>query len=168
MVNSDKVFFFLNIIIWILFYVILYLSFTYQNTETQIGSTVNASDNGVDIESNGNSNIESVAVDYDVNASEEASSVIKDILSGTYITRNGYKFHFGANGYYSGFFDSSNIYIEGGSYELKETNNKMIIRIISPDASKMVVYELLMNGPKGFLLIYEPTGFTMKMEKVNE
>ena len=44
----------------------------------------------------------------------------------------------------------------------------MIIRIISPDASKMVAYKLLMNGSKGFLLIYEPTGFTMKMEKVNE
>lgn len=168
MINYDKVFFFLNIIIWLLIYGLLYYSFTYTNTETQIGSTVSASNSNMESSRKDDTNIESVAVDYDVNASDEAVSVVDDILSGKYSTKNGYVFNFGANGYYAGFFDKTNPSINGGSYELKGSNEQMIIRIINPDGSRMVEYNLFMNGSKGFLFVYEPTGFTLKLEKEDE
>ena len=172
--RDDKLFFLLNIILWILIYSISYYHATHIPEEkTQIGSSLSGGtasaayeepdDTAIDTEQ-----ITSTDVDYSTVSDSEASSVIRAALAGSYMSKSGYSFYFGDNGYYSGFFDSQNKEMEGGSYELYEIEDNVNLRIISSDNQRMVEYTLLMNGPNGFTLIYEPTGFNIKLEKIDE
>ena len=173
--REDKVFFVLNLLIWILVYgMAFYFSVHEPKTKTEAASTL--SHFSVDTEDNSLKELSSAedpeedqdVTDYDSTSSDEAASSVVNALSGTYISKSGDIFYFGPNGYYAGFFDSENTNIDGGTYTAEENDGIINVNIISPDGKRMVSYSLRMNGPINYILTYEATGFEIELEKKDE
>ena len=174
MKRDDWVFLAANLIIWLLVYsVSFHITRTEPKEEIKVAATISHStvdaDNSMEILSVANKKTGKEpddVTDYGNSFLGEAVSAVIDSLAGAYISKSGYTFYFGPNGYYSGFFDSQNKDVDGGTYEMKENENGIEIKIISPDGQRMVTYLMHMNGPSDYTLIYEPTGFEMRLEKV--
>jgi hypothetical protein len=170
MKHEDKLFFVVNILVWVIIYGMCFC-FATGETEADFSSahrTIDKTDSAYltveSVETVRRAEISDVD-DYGISYDGETYAALEDGLSGNYISKSGETFYFGPDGYYAGFFDSKEKNIEGGSYVINTTEGQITISIINPDATSMVVYLLQMDGPENYILVYEPANLKIELEK---
>lgn len=167
---QDKLFLVVNFICWFLVYGIWYFQLNVSHDAISPTVSISTSLQKEDVGKEQNSKITDKVAntrrkDYEESSDDGAISIIAESLAGTYYTKNGYSFYFGPNGYYAGFFDNDNTYVDNCTYKLTEKDNAITLTIYSSDNSCMVSYLLLMNGTQNYTLIYEPTNYNIELEK---